>query len=230
MLVVDLNSPVINEALQTNQKTLLVDYFNDHLNEHTLYMVQYILCEMLNAVNVIGQLYLLTLFLGNGFIQYGMDVLWYSGEDAEMRVDPMARMFPTLAKCSFNKYGPSGSIQVFDGLCVLPLNIFNEKIFVFLWFWFLIVAYFSVANIFYRMAVITCPYMRIWLLSTKTNFQVSKENVWKVCRRLSISDWFVLNLVGKNVSVNLFKEIITDLSRSLDMKDSPILLGQIKSE
>lgn len=230
MLVVELNSAPINKALRTNHKTLLVEYFNEHLHEHTLYMFQYILCELLNLVNVIGQIYLLTLFLGNRFIEYGLDVLGYSGLGEEMRVDPMARMFPTMAKCLFNKYGPSGSIQAFDGLCLLPLNIFNEKIFVFLWFWFCIVACVSIASIVYRMAVVTCPYLRIWVLCARTNMLVSTDNVRVVCRKLGAADWFVLNLLGKNIDAKLLKEIITDLSRCLDTKDSSIQLSELKSE
>jgi hypothetical protein len=47
----------------------------------------------------------------------------------------MARIFPKVTKCTFNFYGPSGTLQSRDGLCALPLNILNDKIFVFLWFW-----------------------------------------------------------------------------------------------
>ena len=45
-----------------------------------------------------------------------------------------------ITKCTFHKFGASGSVQKFDGICVLPLNIINEKIYVFLWFWFVILA------------------------------------------------------------------------------------------
>ena len=45
-----------------------------------------------------------------------------------------------ITKCTFHKFGSSGSVQKFDGICVLPLNIINEKIYVFLWFWFLLLA------------------------------------------------------------------------------------------
>ena len=45
-----------------------------------------------------------------------------------------------ITKCTFHKFGASGSVQKFDGICVLPLNIINEKIYVFLWFWFVLLA------------------------------------------------------------------------------------------
>lgn len=34
-----------------------------------------------------------------------------------------------------------------DGLCILPLNIINEKIYVFLWFWFVFVAIVSAVHV-----------------------------------------------------------------------------------
>jgi hypothetical protein len=45
----------------------------------------------------------------------------------------MAKVFPKVTKCTFFKYGPSGTVEKKDGLCVLPLNIINEKIYIFIW-------------------------------------------------------------------------------------------------
>ena len=46
-------------------------------------------------------------------------------------------IFPRLTKCTFHKFGTSGELEKHDALCILPLNIFNEKIYIFLWFWML---------------------------------------------------------------------------------------------
>ena len=45
-----------------------------------------------------------------------------------------------MTKCTFHKFGASGTVETKDGLCILPLNIINEKIYVFLWLWFIFLA------------------------------------------------------------------------------------------
>ena len=83
-----------------------------------------------------------------------LKVVRLAGQNIEERADPMARVFPKMTKCTFHKwgqifmkqnppcplymlydlrYGPSGTIVNHDGLCILPINIINEKIYVFLW-------------------------------------------------------------------------------------------------
>jgi hypothetical protein len=52
--------------------------------------------------------------------------------ESEDRVDPMSRIFIKVTKCTFHKYGLSGTVENHDGLCSLTLNVVNEKIFVFL--------------------------------------------------------------------------------------------------
>lgn len=74
-------------------------------------------------------------FLGHSFSRYGREVIEFSQQEITSRDDPMDRVFPKVAKCTFHMSGASGSLETHDGLCVLPLNIFNEKIYIFLWFW-----------------------------------------------------------------------------------------------
>lgn len=88
-------------------------------------------------------------FLGE-FTEYGTAVLAQTELEPEERVDPMAAVFPKVTKCTFHKFGPSGTVEKFDGLCVLPLNIINEKIYVFLWFWFIIMSVVTGIQIIYR--------------------------------------------------------------------------------
>jgi hypothetical protein len=40
----------------------------------------------------------------------------------------MVYVFPRMTKCTFHKFGSSGEIEKHDALCILPLNIFNEKV------------------------------------------------------------------------------------------------------
>nr|NVI75112.1 innexin 2 [Cucujiformia] len=129
MLVVDLNTPIVTDKCKKVRKQLLVDYFHTNLRHQNFYAFRFFICEILNCVNVIGQIFFMDYFLNGEFSTYGSEVLSFTEMDPEQREDPMSRVFPKVTKCTFHKYGPSGSVQKFDGLCVLPVNIVNEKIY-----------------------------------------------------------------------------------------------------
>ena len=63
-------------------------------------------------------------------------------------------MFPKVTKCTFNKYGPSGTVERTDHLCVLAINIINEKIYVFLWFWFFTLTAWTALHMLLRLVTI----------------------------------------------------------------------------
>lgn len=56
--------------------------------------------------------------------------------------------FPRITHCDFNRRRPA-SVQLDTVLCVLGLNIYYEKLFIFLWFWLLFVAVVSTSNSIY---------------------------------------------------------------------------------
>merc|ERR1712198_166901 len=92
------------------------------------YAARFFFLEILNLVNVIGQIFFVDFFLGGEFTTYGSDVISMSELPSDSREDPMARIFPKVTKCTFHKYGPSGTVQTLDGLCILPLNIIKKNL------------------------------------------------------------------------------------------------------
>lgn len=112
-------------------------------------------------------------FLGGAFLTYGTEVVKFSQMNQDERSDPMVEIFPRLTKCTFHKYGASGSIQKLDALCVLALNILNEKIFIFLWFWFIILAVMSGVALLYSMAVVLLPSTRETILKKRFKFSTA---------------------------------------------------------
>ena len=115
MLVLDLNCPVVNDESKEERKKILLDYFSENLNRHNFYAFRFFICEALNFVNVFVQIYFMDYFLDGEFSTYGSDVLSFTEMEPEERADPMSKVFPKVTKCTFHKYGPSGSVQKFDG-------------------------------------------------------------------------------------------------------------------
>ncbi|CAH2235975.1 jg4311 [Pararge aegeria aegeria] len=217
MLVLDLNCPVVGEDCKTDRKKLLVDYFYTNLHTQNFYAFRFFICEVLNFINVVGQIYFMDFFLDGEFSTYGRDVVRFTEMEPEEREDPMARVFPKVTKCTFHKYGPSGTVQKFDGLCVLPLNIVNEKIYVFLWFWFIILSILSGISLIYRAAVVAGPRVRLYLLRARSRL-APQEQVETVARKLQIGDWFVLYQLGKNIDPLIYKELMGDLATKFEGK------------
>ena len=148
----------------------ITGYFKKRIGTHIAYAYKFVFCEFLNLVNIIAQMYLMDSFLGGHFTTYGLQVITMSGDaDLEGRFDPMTKVFPKMSKCTFHKYGPSGTVEKKDGLCVLPLNIINEKIYIFLWIWLVALAVVSGAFLVYRVAVILGSQIRVHLIASKVN-------------------------------------------------------------
>ena len=160
LLLADLpNFTLDTEGEAINKKRLMVvEYLKKTIGKHNSYAYQFIFCEFLNLVNIFAQMFFMDNFFNGHFRTYGSELLTISNLEMEKRVDPMAKIFPKLSKCTFHRYGPSGTIVNHDGLCILPLNIINEKIYVFLWFWFMILMGWTCIFFCFRIVTIVSRY------------------------------------------------------------------------
>jgi hypothetical protein len=74
-----------------------------------------------------------------------------------------------MSKCHYRQYGPSGTIEKSDILCILPINVINEKIYIIIWFWLVCLALISTLYLFYLMAVFLLPFYRVNITSSRVN-------------------------------------------------------------
>ncbi|KAJ3640676.1 hypothetical protein Zmor_027222 [Zophobas morio] len=169
--------------------------------------------EVLNVVHVGFQFYVTNKFLGNLFSTLGRDVV----QNGSKVLD---EVFPKVTKCTFHKYGPSGSIQVHDALCIMALNIINEKIYLFLWFWFMILFGASCLIVVWRV-------LSMFLYSRSVGFNQiifghtarGKLYPWHlqmVIKRCNYPDWLLLRYLSKNMDGLAFKDLFLNIYEELE--------------
>lgn len=95
----------------------------------------YLFTKVLYLVNAVGQLFVLNALLDSGYRVYGIDALkaLTGGHDWAA-----TGLFPRVTMCDV-KVRRLGNVHRYTVQCVLPVNLFNEKIYLFLWFWLVFV-------------------------------------------------------------------------------------------
>ena len=161
-----------------------------------------------------GQMFLLDRFFDGTFITFGIEVMSFADRDQEDRIDPMVYIFPRMTKCTFHKFGSSGEIEKHDALCILPLNIFNEKIYIFLWFWMLILSGLTLLVVIYRVLICGSSTVRSYLLKIRYR-RIRSECIEIIMEKTLAGDLFLLYLLGQNVDPVIFKDIMHELAKKL---------------
>ncbi len=176
-------------------------------------LIAYLIVKVIYIANVIGQLFLLNTFLGTKYHLYGFEVL-----DKLVRGDDLSssERFPRITMCDF-KVRVLGNVQRYTVQCALPVNLFNEIIFIFVWFWFVFVAAATAAS------------MLLWFLTSlsirhQTRFIKARliamdrlghapDHMVKsfVAAYLRRDGMFIIRLVAKNASDLIAAELIGGL-------------------
>lgn len=214
-LILDLDNVLLNTTSSKRSYALLVNSLRSHWGLFRGYARKYVVCEVLTFVNVLGQMFLMDTFLGGHFTTYGLQVIKWTAWDQEYRTDPMVRAFPRMTKCLFHDFGSSGDVQKVDALCILPLNVLNEKIYVFLWFWMVMLIAFTAVTLAFRFLLSAMPLVRYCVLLPRCP-QVNKGALERLINRANFGDWFILYLLAKNLHPRHFCSVISRLAAAVE--------------
>lgn len=99
-------------------------------------VVLYMFVKTLWLTNAVSQLFLLNRFIGNDYHAFGIEIIemLLSGQEWHE-----LRHFPRVTYCDF-KIREIGNSHDWTVQCVLRINLFNEVIYIFMWFWLCILA------------------------------------------------------------------------------------------
>ncbi|XP_065077820.1 innexin inx7 [Ochlerotatus camptorhynchus] len=187
---------------------VVCEAFHKHIILNHLWAPKFVLCEILNLVNVLTQVWFTNKFLGGRFYRLGLDFI---DEDFSGTMDVLDTIFPKVTKCHFHKYGPSGSIQKHDALCVMALNVINEKIFTFLWFWYAILIVVSVIALIWRLITFIfharSEKFNSFVFSAVCPGMLNSHDLSFITNSLSISDWIFLYYLARNMDRHLFRAL-----------------------
>ena len=204
-----------------DKRKVVVDYFLRTFRTHNSYVYRFVFCEVLNLVNILVQLWLMDVFFLGQFSTYGWDVINVTDQELETRSDPMNRVFPKVTKCSFHLYGPSGTVENKDGLCILALNIISEKIYVFLWVWYVLLTVWTAIHVMFRMISILFAKVRYMVFCKRMKSvrrKVNRNDISAVLRKCKYGDYFLLMQMCKNMHPDIFHDVVMDLRDRLDLK------------
>lgn len=171
---------------------LATEYFVRSLGTHGRYALSFLLCEGLAASLALGNLAFTNRFLGGKFFRYGLAAAKFVLQRAAEGDGPLDEVFPKVTKCTWHKFGASGSLQTYDALCVLPMNIMNEKTFIVLWFVQISTACVCVLVLSSRLVLVASPALRNGLLCFLTHSEKAKEPLLCILLECDFGDWFLL--------------------------------------
>uniref|UniRef100_A0A8R1TY75 Innexin n=2 Tax=Onchocerca TaxID=6281 RepID=A0A8R1TY75_ONCVO len=187
----------------------------------------YVLTKLLYLVNACVQLLIMNRFLETDrYNWYGLgaalDLL--NGTTWEQ-----SGMFPRVSLCDFD-VRVMGNIQEHTIQCVLVINIFNEKIFIFLWFWYLALIIFTTGSLIFWIAVCLVPYpnrnfiiRHLEMSEFPFDAQESEEDVERFINMYLKSDgMFVVRMIALNSGVMFGNELIFSLWKSYFGVEPPI--------
>ncbi|TNN20776.1 Innexin unc-9 [Schistosoma japonicum] len=183
----------------------------------TFLSLMYLLIKLCYLSNSVSQLFLMQYFLGftdfNGSL-FGIAVMYniLHGRDWQSTL-----IFPRVAFCYAPVKHLGTNVNTATAQCVLPTNMLNEKIYIFLWWWILLVCVVNAYSLLHWCFQFTCQnrgckfvlkYIKLSNILTSSELYLARRFAHKFLRR---DGMFLLRILASNAGEMITSEIINEM-------------------
>lgn len=212
------NQMIPTKEAKTEWLTRIKHNFLEQISANKSWTISLFACELLNVLHVVLQIFITHMFLGKQFFHLGFNVLKHG-------YTILDQVFPKVTKCIFHKYGGSGSIETHDTLCIMGLNVIIEKIYLFIWIWFLVLFAVSCSILVWRVLCFFCLSKSLWfnqiIFGRGKRGHFSFWQINTVVKHFSYPDWLFLKYIAKNLNSLAFRELFLGIFEELEEKKTP---------
>ncbi len=169
----------------------------DRIGSFGCYATKYFVLELVGVCALFGHFLFIDWMLDGHFLRLGLDVIYFDGKWRDKH-HPLDMALPKLGSCTVTRSTGNGNYQNYETLCIIPLNVINEKIYLCLWFWLCFVSLTAGLHLVITVLLVFLSYPRVLFLRWRSPYS-SKRVITVLTYYASFSDWFVINLILKNI-------------------------------
>merc|ERR1719469_1672300 len=201
--------------------SVIAENFVDLRHRYSKYQMQFAFCELLNICMVFLNMFICDMLFLNKFWTYGTETWGYLRAFTpygQKLHNPMCELFPTEVACYITIGATTGGKDQSNYLCILSNNLFNQKYFLIIWLWWVILACFSCLGMVYRVARMMMPELSRTLLKWKV-----MRSKWEMegLQNLTGADYFMLDRMLDSLKHKVFAEVMVEVGKMTHPKYSP---------
>ncbi|XP_067933116.1 innexin unc-9-like [Watersipora subatra] len=171
--------------------------------------------------NSLGQIFALNYVLGTEglgvhFFFYGLNVFRLATSKSFVR-SSVSKVFPRVTMCDFT-VRQMGNLHTYTVECALPINLFNEKIFFFLWCWLLILTVLNLFSLIFwissMFSLSRTSYIKKYLLISERMRRAPIDRNHLSCfsqRYLRQDGVFAIKMLARNTNDVIVSEVVCKL-------------------
>ncbi|CEF66888.1 Innexin family-containing protein [Strongyloides ratti] len=193
------------------KRNFRIGFFKLEKNYGNYITALYLFIKLLYVLNIICQFILLNNFLGDYYTMWGLKAIKYKLDGKEWQT---SSVFPRVTLCDFD-VRDLADVHRFTVQCVLMINMFNEKVYLFIWFWFIFVGIVTILNFIYCCSHFislshrhsAVKYLLKHLMNTKNPREFDKAVKHFTSQGLKPDGYLILRFLEGNAGAIIAKDI-----------------------